>query len=67
MTRSPESRTGPDDSVADVVLFLAFIAVVVSFIAPWAGLYVAAVCLSIIGVGLKIAAAIRHAGQRPPA
>ncbi len=53
--------------MAVAVLFLAVVALIVSFFISWLSLYVAALCLSMIGTGLKIAAAIRHADRRPRA
>lgn len=55
---------GPDDYAANFVLLLAFTAVVISLFAFHAGIALAAVCLSIIGVGLKIAGAVRHVARR---
>ncbi len=52
-----------DESLGDVVLFLAIVALLVSLFVTWPGVHVAAVCLSVIGAGLKIAAAIRRADR----
>ncbi len=55
-----------DESLADVVLFLAVLALIVSLFVTWPGVHVGALCLSVIGAGLKIASAVRHAGRRTP-
>lgn len=56
--------SGPDDYAANFVLLLAFTAVVISLFVFHAGIALAAVCLSIIGVGLKTAGAVRHVARR---
>jgi hypothetical protein len=57
-------ETRVDESLGDVVLFLAVLALIVALFVTWPGVHVAAVCLSIIGVGLKITSALRRAGRR---
>ncbi|WP_026922964.1 hypothetical protein [Glycomyces arizonensis] len=73
MSASEESKSGnaqrpadsgPDDYAANFVLLLAFAAVVISLFVFHAGIALAAICLSVIGVGLKIAGAVRHAAGR---
>ncbi|GAB3238414.1 hypothetical protein GCM10027447_37980 [Glycomyces halotolerans] len=57
-----------DDSLPNLFLFLAFISMFVGVLTldPAIGFSIAAVSLSIIGAGLKIASAIRHSGRRSP-
>ncbi|GAB4002073.1 hypothetical protein GCM10029992_39310 [Glycomyces albus] len=63
---SSKKNSGPDDYAADFVLLLAFIGVFVTLFTEdvsGSGMPAATVALSILGVGLKIASAIRHAGR----
>lgn len=63
---SNENDPGPDDSGANVVLLLAWIAIIATpFVIGWPfGIATAAVCLTVMGVGLKITAAVRHTASR---
>lgn len=62
--------SGSDDYAADFVLLLAFVGVFLTLFSPTegTGIPTATVAMSILGVGLKIASAVRHAGRRnlPP-
>lgn len=58
--------SGPDDSGANLVVFLAFIAALFGLFFPGGfsdRLLVVSVPLAVIGAGLKIAAAVRHTGR----